>query len=310
MKNFFILIFIVSISIFFLHILFIKKNNHTASPKKFTIVATTSMLTDAVKAIAGDAAVQVYGLMGCGIDPHLYRARESDVHKLASADVVIYNGLHLEGKMGQVLEGMNRFTHVINVSDALDTQKLRTAEFENLYDPHIWFDVTLWIRVVHYIQETLMQLEPEHAAIYKHNGDEYINQLKELHAYVQQRINEVAPDKRILITAHDAFGYFGEAYGFEVVGLQGLSTDSDISTKDIQQLADYIVQKQMPTIFVETSIPQRSLVAVQQSVAAQGWRVEIGDELYSDALGDEESGAATYIDMVKHNVDAIVDSLK
>jgi manganese/zinc/iron transport system substrate-binding protein len=278
--------------------------------KKFTIVATTSMLADAVKAIAGDAAVCIHGLMGCGIDPHLYRARESDVHKLASADLVIYNGLHLEGKMGQVLAGMNRFTHVINVSDALDKQKLRTAEFEGLYDPHIWFDVTLWICVVRYIQDAIIELDPEHAVNYEKNGNEYIVQLEQLHSYIQKRINEVDLQKRILITAHDAFGYFGDAYGFEVVGLQGLSTDCDISTKDIQQLADYLAGRRIPTIFVETSIPQRSLIAVQQSVAAQGWHVEIGDELYSDALGDEESGAATYIDMVKHNVDAIVAGLK
>lgn len=273
--------------------------------KKFTIVVTTSMLADAVRSIVGSAA-QVHGLMGCGIDPHLYRARESDVHKLAAADLVIYNGLHLEGKMGQVLEGMNRFTHVINASRAIDQQDLRTAEFEGLYDPHIWFDVTLWIAVVRYIQDTLMQLDHAHAAEYKKNGDDYIERLQQLHQYMQQRINEIVPEKRILITAHDAFGYFGDAYGFKVVALQGLSTDSDISTKDIQDLADYIVKKQIPTIFVETSIPQRSLLAVQHAVTAQGWQVVIGNELYSDALGDAESGAATYCDMVKHNIDSIV----
>jgi manganese/zinc/iron transport system substrate-binding protein len=276
---------------------------------KHTIVATTSMLADAARIIVGDK-MTVHCLMGCGIDPHLYRARESDVHKLAAADLVVYNGLHLEGKMGQVLEGMQRFTTVINASDVLDKQELRTAEFENLYDPHIWFDVELWISVVGSILEAIIVLDPEHSAMYQKNGDEYIAQLKKLHVYVQQRVNEVDPQKRILITAHDAFGYFGDAYGFQVVGLQGLSTDSDISTKDIQELADYIVEKQISTIFIETSISERSMRAVQEAIAAQGWYVAIGDELYSDALGDQESGADSYIGMVKHNVDVVVDALK
>lgn len=294
--------------IFFLHVIVAKKN-YSNHQKKLTIVATTSMLTDAVANIVGDTA-QVHGLMGCGIDPHLYRARESDVHKLAAADLVVYNGLHLEGKMGQVLEGMNRFTKVINASKAIDKAQLRQVDFEELCDPHIWFDVPLWIAVVRYIQDAIMQVDPVHADIYKQNGDSYIAQLEQLHTYVQKRIDELQPHQRILVTAHDAFGYFGDAYDFKVVGLQGLSTDSDISTADIQHLADYIVQNKISTIFVESSIPQRSLVAVQHAVAAQGWQVALGDELYSDALGDEESGAETYLGMVKYNVDTIVDAIK
>jgi manganese/zinc/iron transport system substrate-binding protein len=286
----------------------VMKKNHINQQKQLIIVATTSMLADAVRNIVGDQMI-VHGLMGCGIDPHVYRARESDVHKLAGADLVIYNGLHLEGKMGQVLEGMNRFTKVINVSHVIDKQNLRTADFDELYDPHIWFDVRLWISVVRYIQDAIIQLDKEHADIYKKNGNAYVEKLKQLDIYVQQRATELQPQQRILVTAHDAFGYFGDAYGFEVVGLQGLSTDSDISTRDIQQLVDYIVEKRISTIFIESSIPARSLMAVQQAVVAEGWQIAIGEELYSDALGDEESGAATYIDMVKHNVDIIVDSL-
>lgn len=308
MKRFYIVLFFIACLLSML-IFFRTHNIHTMSEKKLTIVTTTSMLANAVRTIVGDK-VTVHCLMGCGIDPHLYRARESDVHKLAAADLVVYNGLHLEGKMGQVLDGMQRFTKVIDASDAIDKQKLRTAEFEELYDPHIWFDVELWMSVVKSILEAIILLDPEHTATYQKNGDEYIAQLEQLHFYVRHRVSEVDAHKRILITAHDAFGYFGDAYGFEVVGLQGLSTDSDISTKDIQELADYIVQKQIPTIFVETSIPERSLVAVQQAVAAQGWQVAIGDELYSDALGDATSGADSYIGMVKHNVDVIVDALK
>lgn len=276
---------------------------------KFIVVATTSMLADAVRTIVGDK-MTVYGLMGCGIDPHVYRARESDVHKLASADLVVYNGLHLEGKMGQVLEGMNHFTQVVNASDGIDKKNLRMADFDGLYDPHMWFDVKLWIAAVRFIQDAIMQLDHKRSHIYKKNGDEYIHRLELLDTYIKKQVEKVDVHNRILVTAHDAFGYFGQAYGFEVVGLQGLSTDADISTRDVQLLADYIVHKRIPTIFVESSIPDRSLMAVQQAVAAQGWQVTLGDELYSDALGDEESGAATYITMVKHNVDVIVDALK
>jgi manganese/zinc/iron transport system substrate-binding protein len=291
-------------------LLYMQRDHNTQMPshKQLIIVATTSMLADAVHNIVGDQ-IMVHGLMGPGIDPHLYRAKESDVHKLAAADLVIYNGLHLEGKMGQVLHGMQRFTRVCAAADALQKEQLRCAEFDNLYDPHIWFDVLLWIEVVRYIQQSVIALDPEHADVYQKNGDEYIAQLEQLHKYVQQRVNELDVHHRILITAHDAFGYFGARYGFEVVGLQGLSTDCDISTKDIQQLADFIVEKKTPTIFVESSIPQRALVAVQNAVHARGWNVQLGAELYSDALGDERSGASSYVAMVKYNIDAITNSL-
>jgi manganese/zinc/iron transport system substrate-binding protein len=272
------------------------------------IVATTSMLADAARNIVGDH-ITVYGLMGPGVDPHLYRAKESDVHKLAAADMVIYNGLHLEGKMGQVLQGMQRFTHVCAAAHTLKKEQLRASEFDDLYDPHIWFDVLLWIEVVRYMQQQIIALDPDNAIVYQKNGDDYIAQLQQLHEYVEQRSNALDASAKILITAHDAFGYFGARYGFEVVGLQGLSTDCDISTKDIQQLADFIVEKQISTIFVESSIPQRALIAVQNAVCARGWNVAIGPELYSDALGDEQSGASSYIAMVKYNIDAIVSSL-
>ncbi len=280
----------------------------TKVKKTLIIVATTSMLADAARNIVGDN-ITVYGLMGAGVDPHLYRARESDVHKLAAADMVIYNGLHLEGKMGQVLQGMQRFTNVCAVANTLKKEQLRSSEFDDLYDPHIWFDVLLWIELVRYMQQQIIALDPEHADVYQKNGDDYIDELEQLHEYVQRRVNELDVDKRILITAHDAFGYFGARYGFEVIGLQGLSTDCDISTKDIQQLADFIVEKQISTMFVESSIPQRALVAAQNAVCARGWNIAIGPELYSDALGDEQSGASSYIAMVKYNVNAIVDSL-
>ncbi len=301
---FFALACSVSVCVF----LCVHRVHDAAIQKKLTIVATTSIIADAVRKIVGDHIV-VHGLMGPGVDPHLYRARESDVHKLAAAGLVLYNGLHLEGKMGQVLEGMQQFTQTVGVASCLDTTMLRAGDFVNLYDPHIWFDVALWIGVVRFIQQSVIALDPDHADIYIKNGDDYIRELEQLHAYVHIRVNEIDVKKRILITAHDAFGYFGAAYDFKVVGLQGLSTDCDISTRDIQQLADYIVNNAVPVIFVESSISQRTIVAVQNAVRARGWSVQIGPELYSDALGDDTTSAENYIGMIKYNVDAIVDSL-
>ena len=285
-----------------------KNINFALAKKKCTIVATTSMIADAVKNIVGDCAA-VYQLMGPGIDPHVYRARESDVHKLAQADLVFYNGLHLEGKMGQVLEGMHYFTKTVAVTDALDKKMLRSVDFDNMYDPHVWFDVSLWATIARYIQQQIMITDPDNAQIYSVNGDAYIQKLERLHRYVQERVNTIPVAQRVLITAHDAFGYFGRAYGFEVIGLQGLSTDSDISTKDIQKLAAIIVAKKMHAIFIESSIPTRALVAVQNAVAARGWRVEIGDELYSDALGNETTQAGSYCGMIMYNINTIIQAL-
>jgi len=303
-------LFFIVIGIVLLGIWFFCFNNKKISTqeKKLVIVATTSIIADAVRNIVHDYA-HVHQLMGPGIDPHVYRARESDVHKLAEADIVFYNGLHLEGKMGQVLEGMQHFTKTIAVADALDKTLLRQVDFDDMYDPHIWFDVSLWIMVVRHIQNSLMVCDFHNRDVYKKNGDTFIEKLKSLHNHIKSQVNKVSAEQRILITAHDAFGYFGCAYGFEVVGLQGLSTDSDISTKDIQHLSDYIVDKKVRTIFVESSIPQRSIIAVQNAVRARGWNVVVGDELYSDALGDELSEAASYYGMVMHNVNTIINSL-
>jgi len=269
------------------------------------------MIADAVKNIIGDDSsnAQVYQLMGPGVDPHVYRARESDVHKLADADIIFYNGLHLEGKMGTILEGMHYFTKTVAVTDAIDKTLLRTAEFEDMYDPHVWFDVSLWILVVHYIQQQLMLADPDNAEHYSVNGDEYIQELEALQKYIHSKIELLSEYEKVLITAHDAFGYFGRAYGFEVVGLQGLSTDADIGTKDIQHLADYIVERKVRAIFIETSISPRAIVAVQNAVVARGWFVDIGDELYSDALGDVATQAGSYCGMIRYNVDVIVGSL-
>lgn len=273
-----------------------------------TIVCTTNILADSIQHICGSNA-RVISLMGPGIDPHVYRARESDVRTLAHADVIIFNGLHLEGKIIDILQKMNRYVPVINASIRLPAQLLLETEIEHMHDPHIWHDVSLWMNVVQAISEQLQQIDSKHALEYKTKTDIYINQLQQLHEYVLNQIQRIPSEQRILVTAHDAFKYFGKQYGIEVVGLQGTSTDAQISIKEVTDLAHMISEKKIKALFTESCIPVRTIQAVQQAVQAQGWSVAIGSELYADALGNPDELGGTYIGMIRHNVDTIVEAL-
>lgn len=283
---------------------------NTNSDGKLNIVTTTGMIADIVKNVGADH-VQVTGLMGPGIDPHLYKASENDVQRLQAANVVFYNGLHLEAQMGRVLERMNDFgIKTVAVSDSIDRSLLQSPpEFAGNYDPHIWFDVTLWMMAAEQVRDTLIEVDPDNASAYEANAQAYLAQLEELHQYVLDQANTIPAEKRILITAHDAFNYFGRAYGFEVRGLQGISTEAQAGTADVKALADFIVEKQIPAIFVESSVPQRNVEAVQAAVRAQGFEVKIGGSLFSDAMGTEGTPEGTYTGMVRHNIDTIVTAL-
>jgi manganese/zinc/iron transport system substrate-binding protein len=296
-------------TIIFCVFFFSRKNEQKNT--KLTVVCTTSMITDAVKKI-GDDLIEVHGLMGCGVDPHIYRATEGDVRRLASADIIFYNGLHLEGKMAELFKKMKSCKTTVAVTDGIpQTQLLMLPDAHNTYDPHVWFDVQLWQHVVTTIRDTLVTADPDeiHQLNYTQRAQAYLHELDMLHAYIIQKTALIPKTQRILVTAHDAFGYFGRAYNFHVVGLQGISTDSDISTRDIQQLVEFIITHKIPAIFVESSIPHRTLQAVQYAVQAGGWYVNIGGELFSDALGSPHTQAGTYIGMVRHNVDTIVNGL-
>jgi manganese/zinc/iron transport system substrate-binding protein len=274
------------------------------------IVATTGMIADAVRNIGGDS-VKVTALMGPGVDPHLYKATQGDLKKLTGADVIFYNGLHLEGKMGEVLERLGRQKTVVAVAESLADQDLREAEgFTGTYDPHIWFNVMIWKEAIQSITSTLSERQPENADYFKKNAAEYDQELTALHTWVQQRIDELDPSSRILITAHDAFGYFGEAYGMKVKGLQGLSTLSEFGLKDISDLVNYIVENEIKAVFIETSVPQRSIDAVVAGCRDRGFGVEIGGNLYSDAMGAEGTEEGTYTGMVRANINTIVNALK
>lgn len=278
--------------------------------RTINIVTTTGMIADITKNVGGDR-VHVTALMGPGVDPHLYKASEGDVIRLQEADVIFYNGLHLEAQMGRVLERLNEFgLKTVAVTDKIDRSLLQAPpQFQGHYDPHVWFDVTLWMKAVEQVSETLVEMDPTHRVSYEKNTEAYLAELQELHQYVLDQANTVPAGQRILITAHDAFNYFGRAYGFEVRGLQGISTEAQAGTADVQDLARFIAEKKIPAIFVESSVPQRNVEAVQAAVRAQGFEVRIGGSLFSDAMGSKGTFEGTYIGMVKHNIDTIVSAL-
>lgn len=277
--------------------------------REIQIVTTTGMIADAAKNVGG-SRVQVTPLMGPGVDPHLYKASEGDVSRLSKADIILYNGLHLEGKMAEIFEQMQRMVITIAIGEAIEKdQLLSPPEFQGAYDPHIWFDVEMWIEVVKFISTKLVALDSVNAHIYTINTENYLQKLSELDEYVLKRSQEVVDNKRVLITAHDAFNYFGWAYGFEVKGLQGISTAAEAGTADVQKLAEFIVERKIPAIFVETSVPPRYIEALQAAVNSRGYKVKIGGTLFSDAMGNPGTLAGTYIGMVKHNIDTIVNAL-
>lgn len=280
------------------------------SSRVIKVVTTVGMVADAVKNVGGER-VEVTGLMGPGVDPHLYKASEGDVRALESADIVFYSGLHLEAGLSGVLERMGDRGNVVAVTDGVERANLiAPPEFEGAYDPHIWFDVSIWMQTVPAVRDALIKLDPKSADVYRANAEKYLAELKDLHAYVQRRAAELPQEKRILITAHDAFNYFGRAYGFDVRGLQGISTQSESSASDVQALADFIVEKKVSAIFIESSVPKRNVEALQAAVQSKGFDVQIGGQLFSDAMGDPGTVEGSYIGMVKYNIDTIVAALQ
>lgn len=282
-----------------------------AKDGKFHIVTTTSMITDLVKNVGGDQ-VEVEGLMGAGVDPHLYKASEGDVSKLATADMILYNGLHLEGKLVEVFEKMQKQKiNTVAISDALDKKDLiGSSHFASNYDPHIWFDVENWEKITLYVAEKLSEAQPENKAIFTANAQKYLQELKTLKQELTAEIATLPEDQRRLVTAHDAFNYFGKAFKFEVVGLQGLSTATEAGVQDVQKTAAYIIDHKVKSVFIESSVPRRTVEALQAAVNSKNHQVKIGGTLFSDALGNPGSPEGTYIGMFKYNVHTIVEALK
>ncbi|WP_260215033.1 metal ABC transporter solute-binding protein, Zn/Mn family [Candidatus Cardinium hertigii] len=277
---------------------------------KFTILTTTGMLGDAIKNIVKEDA-EVVSLMGPGIDPHTYQTTHKDVQKLIHADMIFYNGLYLEGKMTDLLEKMAKTRKVYAASDALHkTQLIYEDIFPIGIDPHIWFDVRLWKQVVAFISQKLQEARPESAAYYEENTIAYLKTLALLHQEVTAQMQSIPAQQRVLITAHDAFGYFGKAYDTEVVGLQGISTVAECGLKDIHRIVELILKRNIKAVFFETSVSDKSMRAVLEGCAHYGHKVKIGGCLYSDALGAAGTPAESYCGMIKANTIAIVNALK
>ena len=288
-----------------------KKNTQKAvADKKLNVVATTGMIADIVKNIGQDK-IDVTALMGPGVDPHLYKASEGDVSRLGKSDIIFYNGLHLEGKMTELFEKLQNRKTTVAVAEVIEESRLLSPpEFEGAHDPHVWFDVNLWIKCVEIVSSTLQEKDSVNKSLYESNTQKYIAALNELHIYVKEKSESIDKKQRVLITAHDAFNYFGNAYGYEVRGLQGISTSSEAGTGDIKKLAEFIVERKIPAVFVETSVPERYIEALQKAVEARGFNVTIGGSLYSDAMGDAGTPEGTYIGMVRSNIDTIFKALK
>jgi len=278
--------------------------------KDFTIVCTTGMLTDAVIQLV-DTQATVIGLMGPGVDPHLYKATQGDIQHLSNADVIVYNGLHLEGKMGEVFDKLKQRKIIITAADALEQNELlNNSDFQGAYDPHLWFDVQLWRKVVGHLGKELSSNDQLPAKEIDLNWKAYSDSLEKLNEWVTGKIKSIDSSKRILITAHDAFGYFGRAYDIEVRALQGISTQAEFGLKDVSELVNFISKKGIKAVFVESSVSERSLTAVVEGCREKGHKVKIGGSLFSDAMGSENKAEGTYLGMVRHNVNTIVKGLQ
>jgi manganese/zinc/iron transport system substrate-binding protein len=280
---------------------------NTASDERPLVLVTTNILADAVRIVAGDD-LRVEALMGAGTDPHLYKARFSDIRRLEDADLILYNGLHLEGKLSEILDQMPG--RAVAVADVLPYESLLYADDgDNVKDPHIWFDVSLWARVVVGVGETLANFDESNADIYRQRAGAFAAELDSLHIEVKMAVGTIPADSRTLITAHDAFGYFGRAYGVEVRGLQGISTVSEYGVRDVSSLVTFVVDNKIPAVFIESGIPPRSVESVIAGARQRGHTVVEGGMLYSDSLGGEGEAGATYVGMVRHNMNTIVKAL-
>lgn len=280
------------------------------SQKQYSVVTTIGMIEDVTRHIADDRA-EVIGLMGSGVDPHLYKPTRSDIRRLMDADVIFYNGLLLEGKMADALiRAATSGKKVHAVTELLDEQYLlEPEEFEGLYDPHVWMDPAAWSRTIDVIRDKLIEFDASGKDIYTANAAAYREKLAELDAYAERVLDSVPEPQRVLVTAHDAFNYFGRRFGYEVVGIQGLSTESEAGVRDIEDLVDLLVERKIGAVFVESTVSDRNIRALIAGAKSRGHSVVVGGELFSDAMGNADTYEGTYIGMIDHNVTTIARAL-
>ena len=276
---------------------------------KINVVASTGMIADLVRAIGG-TGVEVQALMGPGVDPHAYRQTRSDIVDMTRADAVFWHGLYLEAQMEEFLLDLGRKRPVYAVAETVDTDLLIGSEdYEGRYDPHIWMDPDLWVQCVPAVVQALTALRPKGKEMFEANAAAFIAEAEALSAYSRAVLEAVQPPARVLLTAHDAFGYFGAAYDFEVLGIQGISTESEAGLNRISTLVDLLVERELPAVFVETSVSDRNIRALIEGAAAQGHTVTIGGALFSDAMGPEGTYEGTWLGMIDHNVTTIARAL-
>jgi manganese/zinc/iron transport system substrate-binding protein len=277
---------------------------------KLTVVATTNLVADLARQIGG-ADVDVVALMGPGVDPHLYKASAGDVETLAGGDVILYNGLHLEGRMADLFEELAHERVTVAVAGDIPTDRLVSPpRFEGNYDPHVWFDPTMWRIAAGTVARTLAEADPLHEPAYRRRLERYQERLDELDRWIRRRVEEVPERSRVLVTSHDAFGYFGLRYGFTVEAIQGISTATEATTDDVKRVAAIVAERGLRTVFLESSVPPQTIEAVLAAAAEQGGDARVGGQLFSDSAGAAGTPEATYVGMLRHNVDAIVAGLR
>lgn len=272
------------------------------------VVCTTGMVAELARNIGGDK-VKVTQIMGAGVDPHLYKASPGDVNLLNGADAIFYSGLHLEGKMADVFVRMARKKPTFAVTEYIPEDRVLDNP-EASFDPHLWFDVSLWREAAGVVRDALKAFDPKNAAEYQSRADAYQAELTKLHEYAKAQIATIPKEQRVMVTAHDAFRYFGRAYDIEVKGIQGISTESEAGVKEVNALVEFLLQKKIKAVFVESSVSDKNVKALLEGCKARGHEIVIGGELFSDAMGKDGTPEGTYVGMVRHNVDTIVKALK
>ncbi|MBD2866949.1 metal ABC transporter solute-binding protein, Zn/Mn family [Paenibacillus arenilitoris] len=278
-----------------------------ATGEKLNVVTTIAQIAEPMSVIGGDR-VTVQSLMGPGVDPHLYNATQGDIGKLEKGDVIFYSGLHLEANMLKVFEEIGKSRPVLAISESIPADQLLKDE-TGATDPHVWFDIDLWKQALEAATEELKKAAPDDADYFETNKQSYFKKLDELKTDAKEKLTQIPKEKRVLITAHDAFGYFGRMHDMEVVGLQGLSTEDEVGLSDIDNTVKLLVDYQVPAVFVESSINPASINAVIEGAKKQGLNVAVGGELFSDAMGDAGTLEGTYLGMYGHNVDTIYQAL-
>jgi len=280
-----------------------------AAEDRLKVVTTTGMIADAASRIGG-TLIDVQALMGPGVDPHAYRQTRSDIVAMAKADLVLWNGLYLEAQLEDFLRDLARGKTVVAVAEAVpESQLIGSEDYVNRFDPHLWMDPALWSRVVVNILDALIAAHPRGEKIFRANADAYLEQLTKLANYTTAALSTVPATSRVVVSSHDAFSYFGRAHGFDVVGIQGISTESEAGLRRIAELVDLLVERNIRAVFVETSVSDRNIRALIEGAAARGHEVVIGGELYSDAMGEPGTYEGTYVGMIDHNTTIITSAL-